>query len=113
MFKGLGQFASLMRNLPKMQEQMQEMQARMERIQAEGDAGAGLVLVRMNGKFEVLSCRISEDAWKMQDRECLEELIRGATNQALVKIRAEIAEETGRLAQSMGMPAGFQLPGMG
>lgn len=113
MFKGLGQFASLMRNLPKMQEQMQEMQAKMERIHAEGDAGAGLVLVRMNGKFEVTSCKISDDAWKMQDRECLEEMVRGATNQALTKIRAQIAEETGRMAQTMGMPPGFQLPGMG
>ena len=113
MFKEIGQFTSLMKNLPKMQEQAMEMQGKLEKITAQGDAGAGLVAVKVNGKFEMLSCRISDDAWKMQDRDCLEELIRGATNQAMAKVRAQIAEETGKLAQSLGLPGGFQLPGMG
>jgi hypothetical protein len=31
----------------------------------------------------------------------------------MAKVRAQIAEETGKLAQSLGLPGGFQLPGMG
>ncbi|MEY4189365.1 MAG: hypothetical protein RIR17_101, partial [Planctomycetota bacterium] len=40
MFKEIGQFASLMKNLPKMQEQAMEMQGKLEKITAQGDAGA-------------------------------------------------------------------------
>ncbi|MSR32112.1 MAG: YbaB/EbfC family nucleoid-associated protein [Gemmataceae bacterium] len=112
MFKELGALAGLMRNLPKMQEQMRDMQARMEKISVEGDAGAGMVKIRVNGKMEITSCAISDDAWKLQDRECLEELIRSAANQALSKAKAEMSGETGKIAESLGLPGGMQFPGL-
>lgn len=43
MFKELGQMASLMKNLPKIREEMGKLQERMGQITAEGDAGAGMV----------------------------------------------------------------------
>jgi DNA-binding protein YbaB len=41
----------------------------------------------------------------------LEDLIRAATNQALDKARQLVAEETGKMAGAMGLPAGLGLPG--
>ena len=39
----IGQIASLMKNLPKMQEEMRQLQDRIASIVCEGDAGGGMV----------------------------------------------------------------------
>jgi DNA-binding YbaB/EbfC family protein len=112
MFKEIGQFASLMKNLPKIREEMGKLQGKLGQIQAEGDAGAGMVKVKVNGHLEVLSCKLSDEAAKLNDREFLEDLIISATNQALKKARELVAEETGKMATGLGLPPGMNLPGL-
>ena len=112
MFEKLGQIASLMKNLPKMQEEMGKLQGRIAQITAEGDAGGGMVKVKVNGQMEVLSCVISDEAFKMNDKELLEDLVRAACSQAIQKARTAVAEETAKMAGGLGfaLPPGFQLP---
>jgi DNA-binding YbaB/EbfC family protein len=112
MFEKLGQIASLMKNLPKMQEEMGKLQARIGQITAEGDAGGGMVKTKVNGHMEILSCVISDELMKMNDKELLEDLVRSAVNQAIQKVRQLVAEETGKMAGNLGfaMPPGMQLP---
>ncbi len=112
MFDKLGQFANLMRNLPKIQEEVGKFQQRLGSLVAEGHAGAGMVTVAANGRMEVLRCSISDEAMKLNDREMLEDLIRAATNQALEKARQLVQEETGKMAAGLELPAGLKLPGM-
>ena len=112
MFKGLGQLASLLQNLPRMKAEMENFQQRLGTLTAEGDAGGGMVKVRVNGRFEMLSCSLSEEVFRMNDREMLEELIRAATNQATDRARQLAAEETGKIAANLGVPPGLGLPGM-
>jgi DNA-binding YbaB/EbfC family protein len=113
MLKGLGGLAGVLRNLPKLQEEMAKMQENLAQVSADGDAGAGMVKVKVNGKFELTSCAISDEALKLNDREMLEDLIKAAVNQAMAKARDAIQEESAKLAAGMGMPPGFKLPGMG
>jgi DNA-binding YbaB/EbfC family protein len=113
MFKELGQFASLMKNLPRLKAEMDNLQQRVGQIVAEGDAGAGLVKVRCNGRMEMVACQLSDEALKLNDREMLEDLIRAATNQALTKVRQLTANETAKMAAGLGLPPGLNLPGMG
>ena len=113
MFKNLGQMGSVLRNLPKLREEMEQMQQRLGQITAEGDAGAGMVKVTVNGKLELTRLTLSEDALKSGDRELLEDLIKGAVNQALGKARQAVADESGKMATNLGLPAGLNLPGMG
>jgi DNA-binding YbaB/EbfC family protein len=112
-FRNIGNMASLMRNLPKLQEEMAKMQASLAQITAEGDAGAGMVKVKANGKLEVTALTISDEAMKLQDREMLEDLVRGAVNQALNKAREAVGAETAKVGAAMGLPPGMKLPGMG
>ena len=70
-----------------------------------------MVKVRVNGKQELIACSISEEA-RAGDREMLEEMVRGAVNQALAKVRVLVAEETQKMATGLGMPPGMGLPGM-
>src|SRR3954469_20283157 len=97
MFKELGQFVGMMKNLPKIREEMDRLQQRLTQITGEGDAGGGMVKVRVNGKMEVLACSLSEEVLKLNDREMLEDLIRAATNQALERARKQVGEETSKV----------------
>jgi len=112
MFKELGQIASMLKNLPKMREEMDRLQQRLGQLTAEGDAGGAMVKVKVNGKMEMLSCAISEEAMRLGDRELLEDLITAAVNQAMAKARQMVADETGKMATGMGLPPGMNLPGM-
>ena len=113
MFKELSQIAGLMKQLPKIKEEMENLQQRLAKISAEGDAGGGMVKATVNGKMEVLSCALSDEALKGNDKEMLEDLIRAAINQALEKVRRQVAEETAKVATGFGLPPGFNLPGLG
>jgi DNA-binding YbaB/EbfC family protein len=112
MFEKLSAFAGLIRNLPKMKEELERTQQRLGQLTAEGDAGGGMVKVRANGRMEILSCSVTDDAMKLNDREMLEDLIRSASNQALEKVRRLTAEEMSKTMSGMGLPAGLNLPGM-
>ena len=112
MFKQLGQVAGLLQQLPKLKAEMERLQERLSQVVALGDAGAGMVKVRVNGKLEVLSCSISEEAFRSGDREMLEDLLRAAVNQAMERARQHAAEETSKMAASLGLPPGLGLPGV-
>ena len=112
MFGGLSQLFSLLRNPGKIQEEMQKLHQSLGQVTAEGDAGAGMVKVRVNGRREVIMCQLNEEVFKGGDRELLEDLIKAATNQALQKVANLVAEETAKMATSLGLPAGINVPGM-
>jgi nucleoid-associated protein EbfC len=106
MFKELGAVMGMLKNLPKMQAETEKMQQRIGQLSAEGVAGGNMVTVKMNGKMEITSVTIDDAAWKLQDKELLEDLFRGAANQAMEKVKALVAEETAKMMQGLGMPTG-------
>ncbi len=112
MFKELGAMMSLMGKLPRIKEEMEGLRQRLASMICEGEAGAGMVKVRVNGHLEVLGVKLSDEAVRLNDREMLEDLLRGATNQALTRARQLVAEETSKMASGLGLPAGMALPGM-
>jgi DNA-binding YbaB/EbfC family protein len=117
MFKEIGAMMKLLGNKGQIAEEVQKFQASVGQITAEANAGGGMVTVKVNGKLEVLSCKISDDAIKLNDREMLEDLMVAATNQALNKVREQIAAESAKMAAGMGLPPGMLggggIPGIG
>jgi DNA-binding YbaB/EbfC family protein len=112
MFKEIGQMFSLMKQAPKIREEMQKFQQRLGQITADGDAGAGMVKVKVNGRMEVQSCTLAPEALQSTDRELLEDLIKAAVNQALEKVRQQVAEESGKMATGLGVPGMPDLSGI-
>jgi len=108
MFEKLGQIASLLTALPRMQEEMTKMQAAVASITGDGEAGGGAVKARVNGTMELISLTISDDALK--DKELLEDMVRASVNQALSNAKKAVALETAKMAANLGLPVGFQLP---
>lgn len=113
MFGDIGKLAGLMTKLPKIRAEMEGLQSRLKQLSAEGQSGGGMVTIRVNGAFNIVSCRLSDDAMKLNDRELLEDLIASAANQAVGKVRELIAAETGKMASDLGLPQGANLPGLG
>jgi nucleoid-associated protein EbfC len=113
MFDKIGKMMDLMKNMPKLQAAMAEMQQKVGQISADGNAGAGMVLVTVNGRSEVTKCVISDEALKLNDKDMLADLVMAATNMALAKARQEVANASQQMAQEAGLPIPpGMLPGM-
>ncbi|MGL6094679.1 MAG: YbaB/EbfC family nucleoid-associated protein [Fimbriiglobus sp.] len=114
MFGQLGAMMNLLGNKAKLQEEMAKFQEKIGHLSAEGTAGGGLVAVKVNGRMEVVACRLGENALKLE-RGLLEDLIAAATNQALASVREQLAAETAKMAAGMGLPPGMLngIPGLG
>ncbi len=96
MFKGLGNLedlASLIKEAGKMKERVERMREELAGKVVEGAAGGGMVVVKVNGRQEVLSVTIDDDALAAGDKEMLQDLVAAATNAALDNAKAMVREE--------------------
>lgn len=86
-----GNLAGMMSMLPKMKENMQQMQEEMKYVSAEAASGGGVVTARVNGKLELVDLRISRNIPGVaDDLDMLEDLIKAAVNMAGQKVQQEI-----------------------
>jgi DNA-binding YbaB/EbfC family protein len=102
--------AGLMKQAQQMQGKMEEMQARMEKLEIEGSAGAGMVAVTLTGKGELKRLRIDPKLADPAELEMLEDLIVAAHADAKRKIEAVTAEEMQKVTGGMALPGGMKLP---
>jgi hypothetical protein len=106
-----------MKNLGNLMKQAQQMQARMQEVQAEletaemtGVSGGGLVSLTLNGKGDLKSLKIDPSAVVPDEAEVLEDLIVAAFNDARAKVNAHAEAEMGKLTGGLNLPGGFKLP---
>lgn len=95
------------------QSQMGEAQARLDNIEVEGSAGGGLVKVRATARGRILGVAIDDSLMKPEEKQMVEDLVAAAFNDARDKADRKSAEEMQKLQGGMGLPPGFNLPGMG
>jgi hypothetical protein len=100
----------IMQQAQVMQQKMEEMQAKLGDIVVEGQAGGGMVSIKMTCKGTVEEVKIVPDAVDSDDVEMLEDLIKAAFNDAKAKADQTLAEKTQEMMQEMGLPSNFQLP---
>ena len=105
--KNLG---GLMKQAAQMQSKMQEMQARLEALEVDGEAGAGLVRITLNGKGELRKVHIDPKLAASAETEILEDLIVAAHRDAKGKIEAVMASEMQKVTGGMQLPPGMKLP---
>ncbi len=102
--------AGLMKQAQQMQTKMQEMQARLETVEVEGSAGAGMVNITLNGKGELRRVSIDPKLADPAEMEMLQDLIVAAHADAKRKLEQTTAEEMQRVTGGMNLPAGLKLP---
>ena len=99
----------IMMHAKQMQESFQEAQKEMEKLIVDGESGAGLIRVRMNGKHDVVSV-VLDDSLFQEDKPVIEDLIGAAVNDAVRKLEEKSQKSLGGLAQNFKMPDGFKFP---
>ncbi|MEM6477079.1 MAG: YbaB/EbfC family nucleoid-associated protein [Pseudomonadota bacterium] len=95
------------------QNQMNDMQVKLDSIEVEGAAGGGLVKVRATAKGRILGVTIDDSLMKLEEKQMVEDLVTAAFNDARDKADRVSAEEMKNMQGGMGLPPGFNLPGMG
>ena len=104
-----GKLGGLMQQAQKMQEEMQKKQAELANAIIEGQAGAGIVKVQMNGKGQLKKIDIDYDMLD-GDMEMMEDLIIAAINDGQNKIADQ---QQGSMADMLGgidLPSDFKMP---
>ena len=105
--KNLGQ---MMKQAQQLQGKMQEMQAELETMEVTGASGGGMVEVTLNGKGELKRVRLDPGLWSESDADMTEDLIVAAHNDAKARIDAAKAEKMSELTNGLPLPPGMQLP---
>lgn len=100
----------LVAQVQQMQDQMKEAQERLASMEIDGQAGAGLVKVRMSGQGQVISVSVDPSLLKSDEKEMLEDLLVAAHNDAKNKMDEVTANEMGKLSGGLSLPPGFQMP---
>jgi DNA-binding YbaB/EbfC family protein len=100
----------MMKQAQAMQEKMQEMQAELERLEVEGEAGGGMVRVTSSAKGQLKAISIDDQLLKPEEREILEDLIVTAHDDARKKAERLVEEKMRGMASGLGLPPGLKLP---
>jgi DNA-binding YbaB/EbfC family protein len=102
-----------MQNQMKMLKQVQQMQTKMAKVQADleqeevqASAGGGAVKVVVNGQQRLLSIAIDPDV-AGDDVEMLQDLVVAAVNDAMDRSRELAAERMQSVAAGLGLPPGL------
>ena len=103
MSKGLG---NIMKQAQQMQQKMNRMQAELAEQEVEASAGGGMVTAVVNGKQQLLSLKIEKSVVDPEDVEMLQDLVLAAVNEALKKSQDMVQEEMGKIT------GGFNIPGL-
>ena len=99
----------IMKQAKLMQEQFQKAQEEQLKTMTEGESGAGLVKVVMNGKHDVISVSL-DDGVMGEDKAVIEDLLAAAVNDAVRKMEDKNKDALGSMAGGMKMPDGFKFP---
>jgi nucleoid-associated protein EbfC len=102
-------FNKLMQQAAEMQAEMQKAQAELADQTVEASAGGGMVTVKVSGALELKEIRISPEAIDPDDPELLADTILAAVNEG---IRSAQSLAEARLGGMLGGLKGLGLPGL-
>ena len=109
--KGMGggpqNMNQIIKQAQKMQDDMKELQDRLDETEYTGESGSGLVKATVTGKHDVVAVKIDPNAIDPDDIEMLEDLIAAAVNDAISKARMENETEMSKITNGLNVPGVF------
>ena len=95
--------AQMMKQVQKMQQDMERMQEEQESKTFTAKAGGGMVAATVNGKHEVLELQINPEAVDPDDVEMLQDMIIAAVNEAMRTADNEAALNMSRFTGGLNL----------
>ena len=103
-------FQNLMEKAKEMQAGMQKAQEALAAMTFTGTAGAGMVTVVMNGRYQVSDVKI-EQSLLSGDPKVLADLVKAGINDAVNKVEEGSRQKVADLTKNWQLPEGFTPPG--
>lgn len=104
----MADFSKIFEQAQQMQARMQEMQAELEKQTVTAATGGGLVTVEADGKGTITRVKIDPSVADPKDVEMLEDLVLVAVNEVQKKASELAKGEMGKLTGGLNLP--FKLP---
>lgn len=102
--------AGLMKQATEMQTRMREMQERLDALEIQGEAGAGLVKLTLTGKGDLRHITIDPKLADPAEMEMLQDLIVAAHADARRHLEATTSAEMQKATGGLNLPPGLKLP---
>ena len=99
----------LMKQAGEILGRMQKMQEDLAALEVEGQSGAGLVTVTLNGKMEARAIKIDPSLIKPGEGEMLEDLILAAFQDAKGKAESAVQAKMQEVTGGLQLPPGLKL----
>ncbi len=100
---------SMMKQVGQMQARMQQVQEELAAAEVEGQSGAGLVRVVLNGKGDIRKLSIDPSLMNPGEAEILEDLIVAAFQDARNKVERLMQEKMAEVTGGLPLPPGMKL----
>ena len=106
-----GGMQGMMKQVQKMQAEMEKVQNELENKVVTEESGGGMVKATANGKKGLVSIEIDNEIIESGDKEMIEDLIVAAVNKALDSAGRMAEDEMGNVTKGM-IPPGMNIPGL-
>ncbi len=97
----------LLKQAQKMQKELTKVEDELKETVYESTMGGGVVKVSVKGTMEIESISIDESIIEKDNKEDLEEMIKSAVNDALLKATKDKEQKMNALTGGIKMPGGF------
>ena len=94
----------LVKNLSGIKEQLEKAQEQLSGMHATGSSGGNMVVVTVNGKFELTDIKLDPICVDNRDVPMLQDLIKAAFHDALTRMQEQIKNEFGPLLSGLNIP---------
>ncbi len=105
-----GGMQGMLKQVQKMQEEMQKVQSQLGNLTVSEEAGGGMIKATANGNKELISVEIDPQVIKADEKEILEDLVVAAVNKALQAANKLAEDELAKVTKGM-LPPGMNIPG--
>jgi DNA-binding YbaB/EbfC family protein len=106
-----GGMQGMMKQVQKMQAEMQKVQNELGNKTVSEEAGGGMIKAVANGNKEIVSVEIDKQVINADEKEILEDLVVAAVNKALQSAAKMAEEEMAKVTKGM-LPPGLNIPGL-
>jgi hypothetical protein len=105
-----GGMQGMLKQVQKMQEEMQRVQQELGNKTVTEEAGGGMIKATVNGNKELVSIEIDPQVINVDEKEILEDLVVAAVNKAIQSANKMSEEELAKVTKGL-IPPGLNIPG--
>lgn len=102
--RGGGNMNNMMKQIEKLQKQMEDMQENLKQEEFTATSGGGAVKAVVNGQKELIAVHLDKEAVDPDDVEMLEDLIVSAVNEAMRTADEKMNSQMSKLTGGLNIP---------